>query len=163
MDDEETLTAYHEAGHAVIGYALGARIERIQLGGQADDHLLDRFGDCLVNWGPVNEFCNWQRQRELMTILAGPVAEMIYTGEPYHPAHHGPFQGDWQQAWNHCAGAVSDPKRRTVLLEQLLRELHQRMSADLCWAAIAAVADELLAHEYLEEEQLIDTLRFWIR
>ena len=161
-DDEETLTAYHEAGHVVVGYAMGAKIERVQLGGEADDHLPDRCGDCLVNWGQVNPDCNRQRQCELMTMLAGPVAEMIYRGEMLHPAHFGPWQGDWQQAWEHCRSSVADPERRTRLLEQLIRELHARMSSDDCWAAIAAVADELLAHEYLEEEQLRGALEFWI-
>ncbi|NNE00112.1 MAG: cell division protein FtsH [Pirellulaceae bacterium] len=161
-DDDETLTAYHEAGHAVIGYALGARIERVQLGGEADDHLPERFGDCLVNWGMVHPDCTEQRQRELMTILAGPVAEMIYRGEPLHPAHYEPWQGDWQQAWDHCRDGVPDPIRRTGLLEQLIGQLHRRMSDDDCWAAVAAVADELLAHEFLDEEQLSDTLAFWL-
>ena len=161
-DDEETLTAYHEAGHAVIGYALGAEIERIQLGGEADDHLPNRYGDCLVNWGRVNPDCSIQQQNELMTMLAGPVAEMIYRGEAFHPAHFGPWKGDWEQAWEHCRSSVVDPERRTRLLEELVRELYMRMSSDRCWAAIAAVADELLAHEYLEMDDLVDTLRFWV-
>ena len=162
MDDDETLTAYHEAGHAVVGFALGARIERVQLGGEADDHLPERFGDCLVNWGQVDPNCSWQQQRELMTMLAGPVAEMIYRGEMLHPAHFGPWQGDWQQAWEHCAISVPDPERRTRLLETLVVHLHRRMSDDGCWGAIAAVSDELLAHEYLDEDQLAGTLSFWI-
>ncbi len=145
-----------------MGYALGGTIERIQLGGEANDFLPDRFGDCLINWGPVNPAWSWQRQRELMTILAGPVAEMIYRGEPLHPAGFGPWKADWQQAWYLCESSVADPQVRTMLLEQLIRELHQEMASDLCWAAIAAVADELLAHEYLEHEQLIDALRFWL-
>ncbi|QDT13871.1 cell division protein FtsH [Planctomycetes bacterium K23_9] len=161
LDDDETLTAYHEAGHAVVGYALGGRIERVQLGGEADDDLPERFGDCLVNWGRVSSECSWQRQCELMTILAGPVAEMIYRGERLHPAHYGPWQGDWQQAWMHCP-PVKDDRSRTLILEKMIVELHQRLSDDQCWAAIAAVADELLAHEYLDEEQLSGALEFWV-
>jgi hypothetical protein len=160
LDDDDTLTAYHEAGHAVVGYALGARIERVQLGGEADDDLPERFGDCLVNWGRVSPHCSWQRQCELMTILAGPVAEMIYRGEPLHPAHYGPWQGDWQQAWSHCP--AKDDHSRTRILEQIILELRDRLSDDQCWAAIAAVADELLAHEHLDEEQLSGTLEFWL-
>jgi hypothetical protein len=160
LDDDETLTAYHEAGHAVVGYALGATIERVQLGGEADDDLPERYGDCLVNWGRVSPECSWQRQCELMTILAGPVAEMIYRGEPLHPAHYGPWQGDWQQAWMHCP--AKDDQTRTKILEQIILELRDRLSDDQCWAAIAAVADELLAHEHLDEEQLSGTLEFWL-
>lgn len=162
MDDEETWTAYHEAGHAVIGYALGAQIDYIALGGEADEYLPDRYGECLVNWGRVDPTCSLQKQNELMTMLAGPVAEMIYRGETFHPAHYGPWKGDWDQAWNHCRDAVPDTNRRAKLLERLMQELHKRMSGDDCWAAVAAVADELLAHEQLDQEQLADTLAFWI-
>ena len=44
----------------------------------------------------------------------------------------------------------------------LVIELHRKMSDDTCWAAVAAVADALLAHEYLEHEQLENELQFWI-
>ncbi len=162
LDDDETLTAYHEAGHAVIGYALGARIESIQLGGEMSDDLPQRFGECLVNWGPISDTCSWQCQRELMTVLAGPVAEMIYRGEPLHPAHYGPWKNDWLIAWQRSADLIGNGERRTRLLESILRELHLRMARDDCWAAIAAVADQLLAHEYLDTDELAETLRFWI-
>tara|TARA_R110002073_G_scaffold2801_17_gene17973 strand:+ start:23888 stop:24085 length:198 start_codon:yes stop_codon:yes gene_type:complete len=49
-DDDETLTAYHEAGHVVVGYLLGAQIEEVRLDSMIDDDLPRRFGDCLVNW-----------------------------------------------------------------------------------------------------------------
>tara|TARA_R110002049_G_scaffold4601_5_gene32021 strand:+ start:38529 stop:39023 length:495 start_codon:yes stop_codon:yes gene_type:complete len=160
MDDDDVLTAYHEAGHAAIGYALGARIESVQLGG--DDDLPARFGDCRVNWGPVDDACDWQRMREVMTVLAGPVAEMIYRGEPLHPAHYGPWQDDWRLAWSCAERLAADPRQRTRLLERVVVDLHARIQCQPCWAAIAAVADELQAHEFLDEEQLSDALGFWI-
>ena len=162
MCEEETeFTAYHEAGHAVVGYALGGKIDRIQLGGEADDNLPERFGDCQINWGRVGADCDWQLERELLTIMAGPVAEMIYRGEKLHPAYFEPWKLDWQQAWARC-GHIPDPHRRTLFLENLVQHLHEKLSLDNNWAAIAAVADELLAHEYLEQEQLDDALQFWI-
>ena len=162
MDDEETLTAYHEAGHAVVGFALGARIESVNLGGEADDYLPERFGDCLVNWGPIDPAADWQRQREVLTILAGPVAEMIYRGEKLHPATFAPWQADWQQAFVHSQ-FIPNPVKRTRFLESVIVQLHHWLNDETCWAAVAAVSDELLAHENLEEEQLADILGFWIR
>ena len=161
-DEEDLLTAYHEAGHAVVGYALGGKIERIQLGGETVDHLPDQFGDCLINWGPVSSKCNWQTHRELLTILAGPVAEMIYRGEKLHPATFGPWQQDWQQALARCTNFLSDETACIAFLERLILDLYEKLSDDSAWAAIAAVADELLAHEYLEQEQLDDALQFWL-
>ena len=160
-DEDESWTAYHEAGHAAIGYALGARIESVQLGGE-DDELPARFGDCRVNWGRVDASCDWQRLREVMTVLAGPVAEMIYRGEPLHPARYGPWQEDWDRAWSSADAIVADPLDRTRWLEKVIVELHRRLQDDACWAAIAAVADELQAHEFLDEDRLADTLRFWL-
>ena len=163
MTDEETYTAYHEAGHAVIGFVLGGQIDSVGLYAQADDWLPERLGDCHVNWGRVDANCDWQVQREVLTILAGPVAEMIYRGERLHPATFAPWRHDWQWAWRQGERLISDSSRRLQLLESILVWLHHHMRDDLCWAAIAAVADELLAHEYLEGEQLEDTLSFWIR
>lgn len=145
----------------MVGYALGGQIDRIQLGGQADENLPERFGDCQISWGRVAVDCEWQLERELLTILAGPVAEMIYRGEKLHPAHFGPWKLDWQQAWVRC-GHIVDHQKRTVFLESLIQELHVKLSDDNNWASIAAVADELLAHEYLEQGQLNDALQFWV-
>ena len=161
IDDDETLTAYHEAGHAAIGYALGAKIESVQLGG--DDELPLRFGDCRVNWGRVDPHCDWQCLRETMTVLAGPVAEMIYRGERLHPAVYGPWQDDWQLAMAFAESISADLQGRSRWLERIIVDLHHRMQDELCWAAIAAVADELQAHDFLDEHQLTETLGFWLR
>ncbi|GAA5508460.1 hypothetical protein Rcae01_03926 [Novipirellula caenicola] len=162
LNDDETLTAYHEAGHVVVGYLLGAQIDEVRLDSMIDDDLPRRFGDCLVNWGKVDAGCDWQRQRELMTILAGPVAEMIYRGERLHPAHFGPWQGDWQQACERSVGLFSHPAEQIRFLEQIIARLYRRMADDQWWAAIAAVADELLAHEALEHDDVATAVAFWL-
>lgn len=165
-DSDEVLTAYHEAGHAVIAYALGGTVHCLQLGGEADDWLPERFGECRIHWLRVSSRqppTQWQRQREVLTILAGPVAEMIYSGQPYHPACFGPAKGDWQLAWELVEPIVSSAPKRTRYLEEITLELYWRMQSDDLWAAIGAVADELLAHEFLERDQLSETLGFWMR
>ena len=42
-------------------------------------------------------------------------------------------------------------------------ELRRQVQVERVWAAIAALADELLAHELLEEECVEDILAFWLR
>jgi hypothetical protein len=163
MDDEETLTAYHESGHAVVGYALGATIDSIQLGGEADEWLPERFGDCRVNWGRIDPKADWQRQREILTVLAGPVAEMIYRSEPLHPAFYGPWQHDWQVAWKLAAPLIDSAPQRQKLLERLILQLKDRMTGEPYWSAIAALSDALLAHEWLETEDILEVLEFWFR
>ena len=163
LDDDETLTAYHEAGHAVIAHVLGGSVDGLQLGGDIDDLLGDRFGDCRVIWGAVDPLCDWQRQREVLTLLAGPVAEMVYRGESLHPAGFGPWQDDWQRAWALCESFTPDSRSRIGFLERLLQQLSVEMQREPCWAAIAAIADELLAHESLDADQVAEILGFWIR
>ncbi|MEM1303690.1 MAG: cell division protein FtsH, partial [Planctomycetota bacterium] len=160
---DDTLTAYHEAGHAVVGYALGAKIEQVQLGGfDEDDWLPRRFGECRVNWGRVDPQADWQLQRELLTVLAGPVAEMVYRDDATHPALDGPSQGDWAQACERVREIMPRPEDRTRLLELLTVELRRALERDDWWAAVAAVADELLAHESLDQEQTDEVLGYWV-
>src|SRR6056297_1536604 len=85
-DEEEIHTAYHEAGHAIVGCALGAHIDSVCLSQASafddlDDGLPLRFGECIVNWGRVDPDHTWQQHRELLVILAGPVAELLYRRE----------------------------------------------------------------------------------
>ena len=162
LDDDQTLTAYHEAGHAVIGYALGGTVDSLQLGGEADDWLPDRFGDCRIHWGKVDPNCDWQRHREILTILAGPVAEMVYRGEMLHPAVYQPWQDDWRRAWAASEILTPNPERRGRLLEQMIGQLADRIRCEPCWAAIAALADGLLAHEFLDRDQVAEILGFWL-
>ena len=161
--DEDEWTAYHEAGHAVVGFLLGGQIESVGMYAEADDVLPERFGDCRVNWGRVRVDCDWQAQREILTILAGPVAEMIYREEPLHPATYGPWQHDWHWAWQRAARLFAAAEQRMVFLGAAMQSLKDHFADDWCWAAVGAVSDELLAHEYLEADQLIDTLSFWVR
>lgn len=161
VDDEETITAYHEAGHAVIGFLLGGTIESVGLYAEADDWLPERFGDCHVNWGRVDPKANEQTEREILTVLAGPVAEMIYTQEIMHPAENPTWQYDWVLAERLSRRLFPNPAQRAAFLTGALTVLHDQIWRDQCWAAIAAIADELLAHESLDAEQLADTLKFW--
>lgn len=161
--DDEILTAYHESGHAVIAYALGGRIQGMQLGGDADEWLPARFGDCRIQWGRVDPNLDWQRKREILTILAGPVAEMVYRGESLHPACYAPWRHDWEQAWHTAVPIWADEERRMRGLENIVVELRQHVQMDRVWAAVAALADELAAHEMLEEDWIEDILGFWFR
>lgn len=147
----------------MIAYALGGQVDGIQLGGEADEWLPERFGDCRINWGRVDPTCDWQIQREVLTVLAGPVAEMVYRDDSMHPATFPPWQYDWLCAWKICGRVVADETHRRALIDRLLGDLTACIRTDACWAAIAALADELEAHESLQSDEVHDLIRFWLK
>ncbi|WDQ14664.1 cell division protein FtsH [Rhodopirellula sp. P2] len=165
-DEDELVTAYHEAGHAIVGCALGAQIDRVSLSQASmfddqDDGMPHRFGDCIVNWGRVDPSDSWQRQRELLTILAGPVAEFVYQSGDEDLLDVRTWASDWRQA-QLCAAAIKPQAAQQVqLLREAVHRLRKIVAADPCWSAIAALADELMLGDEIEGEQVADLVRFW--
>jgi len=165
-DDEEIHTAYHEAGHAIVGCALGARIDSVSLSqasefDDADDGLPRRFGDCIVNWGRVDADAAWQQQRELLTILAGPIAELIYRAEDADSIEMSSWAMDWQQAQQCVARMHAEPAKRERTLRAAIGRLRQTIANDPVWPAVAALADELMIGDEIEAERVEDLVRFW--
>ena len=48
-EDTQTLTAYHEAGHAIMAVTNGGRIVHVSID-PPDDDGLNRFGESIVQW-----------------------------------------------------------------------------------------------------------------
>jgi len=88
---------------------------------------------------------------------------MIYTGDPFHPATVVEWQADWAHAADQLHALHADSQRLIRSLEKMTRDLYHTMRTDTLWAAVAALADELLAHETLEEQQVEDVLKFWLQ
>ncbi|MDG1897643.1 MAG: hypothetical protein P8J37_22315 [Fuerstiella sp.] len=159
MSDNEEITAWHEAGHAFAAVYLGATVDSISIDPDRDDGP-DRFGDTTVRW----ETSKFQHQElaenSILVALAGPVAEMIHRGDPFHPATVAEWSLDWQLAWR-AANFVKAAKERLQLLERLTIQLHQTLSQQHHWAAIGAIVDHLLAHEVLEGETVHEIVEAW--
>ncbi len=154
-------TAYHEAGHALLGVLSGARLRVVTIDPDWDDGP-ERFGDTQLEW-PVSHPNDRQwLEKSVLVALAGPVAEMIHAGEPFHPALVPEWASDWQLAWDAAERAFPDHQRRLAWLEECTRTLHRLLSADENWAALAAIVDHLLAHETLEGEDVEEIVRQWI-
>jgi ATP-dependent Zn protease len=58
---------------------------------------------------------------------------------------------------------VPEQKQRLAYLEKATSQLHRLLSRDSYWAALAAITDELLAHETLEGEDVEKIMGQWLR
>ena len=157
----EEINAYHEAGHALLAILVGARVRYVTLEPDKDDGP-DRFAEIQVEW-PLDQFPAKQMQEKMVLVaLAGPVAEMIHTGEPYHPGFPEEWSADWHAAWLAAERIVSNDMKRIAYLEKATQKLYQLLNQDRQWAALAAIVDNLVAHETLEGEDVEEIVNNWL-
>jgi len=156
------ISAYHEAGHALLAVCAGARVRSVTIEPDRDDGP-SRHADIQVEW-PISQMTTRQyHEKSVQVALAGPVAEMLYSGEPYHPGTVAEWSADWSMAWEAAAGMFPADRQRMQYLEQATVQLYQLLDRHDYWAAIAAIADNLLAHETLEGEEVEDIVSQWLR
>jgi hypothetical protein len=153
----ESQTAYHEAGHCVMAVMLGGVVEVATIVPDLDE-LPKRYGDVRVRW---NSPPGWKKQ--VLVALAGPAAEMVFRQEPLHPGFVQEWSEDWKIAWELSNQPATNERKRVLLLEQISQELYQVFGRDDVWNSAAAIADELLAHETIYQEQIDEIIKFWIR
>lgn len=154
------LTAYHEAGHALMAVLLGGRVKHVTIDPDNDDGP-KRFGDTQIRWrSGITE--RKFAEISVQVSLAGPVAEMIYSGEPYHPGFVPEWSADWREAWNSAALSHPDERKRMQHLEQVSIQLYHHLNDGSYWEALASLADNLLAHETLDAEQVEEIVREWL-
>lgn len=158
--DSDEVTAWHEAGHAWAALFVGARVQSVSISPDNDDGPR-RFGDTTILWDRRSFPAAVLARKLSWVALAGPVAEMIYTGRRFHPG----VVAEWKQDWREAIGAldcIRDPQKRLARLELTTIELHEAFSNDFHWSAISAIADHLLAHEILDEELLTEAVEPWL-
>ena len=92
---------------------------------------------------------------------------MIHSGDPYHPGFVAEWAADWKAAWEAAWEAarplVPQERKRLVYLEPTTVKLYRLLENDEYWAALAAVVDNLLAHDTLEGEEVEVIFRQWLR
>ncbi|MCA9265989.1 MAG: hypothetical protein KDA60_19145 [Planctomycetales bacterium] len=155
------ISAYHEAGHAFMAMYLGVCVRSVTIDPEWDDGP-ERYADVQIEW-PRNQFAERELHRGLVRVaLAGPVAEMIHTGEPYHPGFIAEWASDWQLAWNSAKHLVKQDRQRLAFLEQMTADVYRLLHRDEHWHVIAAIVDALLAHETLEAAEVQEIFRQWM-
>jgi ATP-dependent Zn protease len=158
----DEVSAYHEAGHALVAISVGARVRSVTIEPDRDDGPR-RHAEIQVEWPIVRRADPKQSEKLALVALAGPVAEMLHTGDPYHPGLIAEWAEDWRFAWEAASDSYPDERARLAYLERTTADLHRWLSRDDRWAALAAIVDELLAHETLEGDTVEDIVRQWLR
>jgi ATP-dependent Zn protease len=105
------ISAYHEAGHAFTAVYEGARVRSVTIAPDWDDGP-DRHADIHIEW-PLRTVAERELlEKMVMVALAGPVAEMIHSGEPYHPGFVAEWAADWKVAWEAAAPLMPTDRKR---------------------------------------------------
>lgn len=155
------LLAYHEAGHALMALLRGGKVQQVTIEPDNDDGPA-RQGDTQVIWRRSRMSDKDFAKIAVQVSLAGPVAEMIYSGDPYHPGLVAEWAADWREAWEAAVLLHRDERKRLEFLEQVSIQLYHRLKQDDLWSALACLADNLLAHETLEGEQVAEIVAEWL-
>lgn len=140
---------------------LGGKVQHITIDPDDDDGP-ERYGDTKILWRRSGITEKEFAQKAVQVSLAGPVAEMIYTGDPFHPGLVPEWADDWRLAWESAAPLHPEERQRLLYLEQASIQLHRQLNDDELWSALAAVADHLLAHETLEGEEVEEIVAEWL-
>lgn len=140
---------------------LGGEVRLVTIEPDHDDGP-HRSGDTQVVWRRGRQTPRQFAAKEVQVCLAGPVAEMIYSGEPYHPGWVAEWAGDWHSAWQAAVPLHAHEQHRLAFLERTCVELHRLLKADEYWSPLADLADHLLAHETLEWEQVEEIVARWL-
>lgn len=154
------LTAYHESGHALVAWLLGAQINLITLEPEKDDGP-QKHGYTQILWRRDRMTDREFAEKAVQVCLAGPVAEMIYSGDPYHPGFIAEWAHDWREAFSAAALIFPDERKRLAYLEQQTVQLYHKLKRDDHYNALAALADNLLAHETLDRDLFEEHMAQW--
>ena len=155
------IIAYHEAGHVLMALLLGGKVKHVTIEPDDDDGPA-RQGDTQVIWHRSGISEKDFAKKVIQVSLAGPVAEMLYTGDPFHPGQVAEWAADWREAWAAATPLHPGERQRLEYLEQVSIQLYHRLNEEDLWSALAALADNLLAHETLEEEQIEEIVEEWL-
>lgn len=160
MSSEETI-AYHEAGHALMAWKAGARIESLTIDPESDDSLA-REGEARVIWEPSRYTAQEFAICGISVALAGPVAELVQSGSDADEQQLNAWTVDWKEAWEAAGRIHHSPEARLTMIEAAVRDLRLLFEDERWWSALAAIADHLLAWDSLEHDDVEEIAEHWL-
>lgn len=135
--DPRDLTAFHEAGHAVMALLMGRSIQKVSIIPSEN-----RLGAVTIQKGRSKQVQD-KLEAEMLILLAGMAAEGRRSG-------HYNLQGAAQDLRNVEKLALmraGNANQATKLIRKTLDKTQHLLSDPGTWTAVKAIAKELLEHE----------------
>jgi hypothetical protein len=130
----DEITAYHEAGHAVMALALGRPVHRVSI--QPNE---DRLGQCEFGKSVFRPSEDWL-EREILISLGGIAAEARHTG---HYAWDGAAR-DQRYIRSLSIQRAGGERHAERLERRLLSKAEHLLFQEGHWQAVELIAAELL-------------------
>lgn len=162
--NEEKRTAYHEAGHAVVAFGFGYRIERVSIlrprfgsgRGRAaipdmlhEDNVAEELRSMRREGKPRDEaearLSEWAK-RDAVILMAGRAADELFAGD-YN--HHG-VRSDLRQMMLECI--TQDPSEQTTLRDESLQQATESLRQN--WPKVETITRTLLAKKGTQRARL---------
>jgi hypothetical protein len=162
---EREATAYHEAGHAVIGYMFNAQFCSVSIKPNEDSS-----GRVLVTEDYYQRYSEGRRERRSVALASfgGPLAEAKYLGMmSYYPRMveggcptlyaSGLFSDSdidcagWRDDWNRCEGSIID--------HPMVSEVWSLLERDDIWRAVTEVALALQETEEMSSGEVFRLIK----
>lgn len=139
MEDDRILTAYHEAGHAVMALLMGRSLKKVSI-----IPSQNRLGACTFQKGRTKQVQD-KLEAEILVLLAGMVAESRKSGR-YNV--QGASQ-DLRKVEKLAMTRSGNPRQAEKLIHKMLDKTQHLLSNKAAWSAIKVIASELIEHESL--------------
>ncbi len=137
IPDPRLLTAYHEAGHAVIALAVGRTLEKVTIAANRD-----RLGLCHLQKGRAKPSKDWLED-EILILMAGIAAEAQLSGV----YNLGGADQDMRMARRFAMMRSGSAKQAERLEKKLLAKTEHMLSDENYWNAVEKIAADLMERE----------------
>ncbi len=135
-DPRLLATAYHEAGHAVVAFALGRPIHKVTIAPNQN-----YLGACQIQKGRFKPTKDWLED-EMLILFAGMVAEAQVTGQYCPRGAAQDLRGIRRYALMRAGG-----DRQVERLERRMLDKTEHLLSDVAtWEAVKLIAAELIKH-----------------
>ena len=135
--DKRTLTAYHEAGHAVMALLMGRSVQKVSI-----IPSQNRLGVCTIQKGRAKQVQD-KLEAEILILLAGMAAEGRKSGK-YNL--EGAAQ-DLKHVEKLAMSRSGNIKAAQKFFNKMLDKTQHLLSDKATWKAVKVIAAELLENE----------------